>query len=424
MLTAGVAILGAFLLYDPGFGNHAMRGEVAQLWRSHGLRYAALAAIVVALEHGTPSLPVPLARCLLLGVALGLPLSSLPRLVAYRFLQHQLRLGSLHEVVVIVGDGHRAAQLMTAMQRTRSDRLRIAGTFCDVIAAASRPGAQDTAPLEELWHLARTQRIDSIVLALPAADSARIAALIRHLAALQVPIYLAPSHLDGELTPERLGYAADTIPVRLLADRPIRRWGAVVKIGEDLILGSLITLLLLPVLLCIAIAIRLSGPGPVIFRQRRHALDNREFDIYKFRTMHWQPAGETASLQQTRRDDQRITRVGRFLRSTSLDELPQLFNVLQGDMSLVGPRPHAVNMRTEDLLGNQITDLYLHRHRVKPGMTGWSQVNGARGATDTTEQLQRRVSLDLHYIENWSLLLDLRILMLTSKEVIRRTNAY
>ena len=134
--------------------------------------------------------------------------------------------------------------------------------------------------------------------------------------------------------------------------------------------------------------------------------------------------GTHEGLRQTARHDDRITRVGRILRAMSLDELPQLFNVLRGEMSLVGPRPHAVNMRTEDRLGAEITDQYAHRHRVKPGITGWAQINGARGATDTTAQLTRRVELDLYYIEHWSLLLDLKILALTLPSVLKRTNAF
>jgi len=228
-------------------------------------------------------------------------------------------------------------------------------------------------------------------------------------------------------TQARIDYVADTMPVTLLCDRPIKRWDAVAKGAEDLLLGALLTLALLPLMALIAVAIKLSGPGPVLFRQRRHALDNREFEIYKFRTMRWTPPSASSStppMQQTGRHDLRVTRLGRWLRVSSLDELPQLFNVLQGQMSLVGPRPHATDMRTESRLGDEIAQDYAHRHRVKPGITGWAQVNGARGATDTEAQLRRRIALDLYYIDHWSLLLDLKILALTSAVVLKGTNAY
>lgn len=222
--------------------------------------------------------------------------------------------------------------------------------------------------------------------------------------------------------PPAVGQVGDTLPVMLLADRPIKRWGAVLKSGADRVLAALLTLLLAPLLAGIALAIRLDSPGAVLFTQRRHGFNNSEFDIYKFRTMRVATAG--VALQQTVRGDPRVTRVGRFLRKWSLDELPQVFNVLGGTMSLVGPRPHAVNMRTEQRLGHEITDIYPHRHRVMPGITGWAQINGARGATDTVAQLQRRITLDLHYVENWSPLLDLKILTLTFREVLRATNAF
>lgn len=238
--------------------------------------------------------------------------------------------------------------------------------------------------------------------------------VLRHVARGDVPAVPLPA----------VDQVADGLPVTLLADRPIRRWSAVLKSGGDLLLACAITIALLPVLACIALAIRVDSPGPILFRQRRHGLNNGEFDIYKFRTMHCAPAPDGAALRQTVRGDSRVTRVGRFLRKWSLDELPQVFNVLGGSMALVGPRPHAVNMRTEERLGHEITDTYPHRHRVRPGITGWSQVNGARGATDTVEQLQRRVRLDLYYIEHWSPLLDLKILTLTFREVLRATNAY
>jgi exopolysaccharide biosynthesis polyprenyl glycosylphosphotransferase len=219
-------------------------------------------------------------------------------------------------------------------------------------------------------------------------------------------------------------YVSNGMPVMLLCDRPIKRSNAAIKAIEDFVLGGLLILALAPVLALIALAIRLDSPGKVIFKQRRHAHNSSEFDIYKFRTMAWKREGDAGALLQTSRNDTRITGVGRFLRSTSLDELPQLFNVLKGEMSLIGPRPHAVNMRTEEQLGAEITKQYAQRHRVKPGMTGWSQVNGARGATTTTAQLRRRVELDLYYIDNWSLRLDFRIFLMTFREVLKRTNAY
>lgn len=227
-----------------------------------------------------------------------------------------------------------------------------------------------------------------------------------------------------ERHPQNVGYVGDWLPVTLLADRPIQRWGAVVKEVKDLILASIITLLLLPVFAGIVLAIRLDSPGPILFKQRRHGINNREFDIYKFRTMRYAVEDASAALQQTVRGDSRVTRVGRFLRKWSLDELPQIFNVLEGTMSLVGPRPHAVNMRTEDQFGHEITHVYPHRHRVKPGITGWAQINGSRGATDTAEKLRRRIELDLYYVDHWSLPLDLKILILTTREVLRANNAF
>ena len=194
----------------------------------------------------------------------------------------------------------------------------------------------------------------------------------------------------------------------------------------DQVLACLAIVLLLPLLVVIAAAIRLDSRGPAIFRQRRHGLGHREFTVFKFRTMtQCTAAGGSDGGQQTRRGDGRVTRVGDFLRKTSLDELPQLFNVLNGTMSLVGPRPHPVAMRTEGKLCEEVVAQYSLRHSVKPGITGWAQVNGLRGATDTAEQLRRRVEHDLHYIEHRSFLFDLRILLLTPVRILfDRENAF
>ena len=198
------------------------------------------------------------------------------------------------------------------------------------------------------------------------------------------------------------------------------------KAAFDQVVAAVAIILLLPLLMAIAAAIRLDSPGPVIFRQRRHGLGHSEFVVFKFRTMTWAPqlnAGDGRT--QTRRCDSRITRIGNFLRNTSLDELPQLFNVLNGSMSLVGPRPHPVAMRTQGRLCEDVVSDYARRHRVRPGITGWAQVNGHRGATETVEQLQRRVEHDLYYVEHRCFLFDLKILLLTPIRIVfDRGNAF
>lgn len=216
----------------------------------------------------------------------------------------------------------------------------------------------------------------------------------------------------------------DGLAVDWIDQRPIDRWGAVFKAVIDRGLGTLLLLAALPVLLVAAVAIKLESPGPLLYRQRRHALDNRVFHIYKFRTMAWQSATPQASFEQTQRNDHRITRIGRWLRASSIDELPQLLNVLRGEMSLVGPRPLAVEMRTEGLHCHEISRRYPHRHRVKPGMTGWAQVHGSRGATTTCSELAVRVQFDLEYIERWSPWLDFKILLMTIRVVVQGTNAF
>jgi lipopolysaccharide/colanic/teichoic acid biosynthesis glycosyltransferase len=176
-------------------------------------------------------------------------------------------------------------------------------------------------------------------------------------------------------------------------------------------------------MLAVALAIRLDGPGPVLFRQKRHGFNNTEFEVFKFRSMRWEQR-DALGTRQTSRDDNRITKFGAFLRTTSLDELPQLLNVLRGDMSIVGPRPHPIGMRTANRLCEDIVEEYAHRHRVRPGITGLAQVQGFRGATQTAAQLQRRIELDLHYIDNWSIMFDLKIILLTVLAVLRRENAF
>jgi putative colanic acid biosynthesis UDP-glucose lipid carrier transferase len=191
------------------------------------------------------------------------------------------------------------------------------------------------------------------------------------------------------------------------------------KSASDFVLASLILLLISPLLLALAVGVKLSSPGPVLFRQRRYGLDGRQITVYKFRTMTVQEDGE--QVKQATRDDERITPFGRFLRRSSLDELPQFINVLQGRMSIVGPRPHAV---AHNEMYRKLINGYMVRHKVKPGITGWAQINGLRGETDTVEKMRQRIEYDLGYLRNWSLRLDLHIILKTVLLIFRDGRAY
>ncbi len=418
------AVLAPFILYDRRFGNEASLGQIGILVRSHVLRFFIFAAIVLGIaDIGSALINVPFAG-LFAWFSISLLLTSLTRIGIAKYVRHLQRQGVLTEVIAIVGSGPVADRLAQVLQQTPPGTTELLGIFDDKIIGALPSLLKSTGNLNALIEIGKTRKIDWILLTLPATAEQRVLSIVQRLKSLSVPLALCPPHVGLAIPYNAIDYVGDTLPVNLLANRPIERWNSVSKRGEDLLIASLVGLLLLPLLACIAVAIKLSSPGPIIFKQRRHAVNNREFDIYKFRTMRWSPLAATEGLQQTSRNDTRITFVGRLLRATSFDELPQLLNVLKGEMSLVGPRPHAVEMRTDGRLGHEILEEYPHRHRVKPGMTGWSQVNGARGATHTMPQLRRRLELDLHYINNWSLLLDLKILFKTPAAILRGTNAF
>jgi Undecaprenyl-phosphate glucose phosphotransferase len=415
--AAVAAVLAPFMLYDQRFGAQAGQGRHRDLMAAHALRFSAYAVIVVVLALVSDATAVH--GWLAIWLVSSLLVTSVTRVFAVGALRRLSEQGRLTETVAVVGGGPVADRLVRALRDVPARRIDLLGVFDD---APARPGPVGS--IAQLVALAGQRRIDWIVLTIDPVANPRQQALLRQLRGLGVAIGLCPQHIGLSpvtLLPVPVG---QLLTMGILVKRPIDRWDAIVKSVEDRLLGGVITLLLLPLLALIALAIRLDSPGPVVYRQRRHALDNREFEIYKFRTMRWEPEAAGQALAQTERGDRRITRIGRFLRASSLDELPQLFNVLEGTMSLVGPRPHAVDMRTEAQLGTQITDNYPHRHRVKPGITGWAQVNGARGATTTAAQLRRRVEFDLHYIEHWSLWLDLKILARTVGVVLRRTNAF
>ncbi|MEO1265143.1 MAG: exopolysaccharide biosynthesis polyprenyl glycosylphosphotransferase, partial [Pseudomonadota bacterium] len=245
---------------------------------------------------------------------------------------------------------------------------------------------------------------------------------LRKLSVLPVDIRLPAMASRVRFQPRTYSYIGD-VPFIDVFDRPIADWGLVAKWTFDKIIAALAIGLLAPVMAAVAVAIKLESKGPVLFRQKRYGFNNELIEVFKFRSMFTDRCDATASRLVTR-DDPRVTRIGRFIRRTSLDELPQLFNVLRGELSLVGPRPHALEAKAADKLYNEVVDGYFARHKVKPGITGWAQINGWRGETDTREKIQKRVEHDIYYIENWSLFLDLYILLRTPFALISSKNAY
>ncbi len=263
------------------------------------------------------------------------------------------------------------------------------------------------------------EAVDEVWFALPLRAEKRMREILHQLRHSTVQVRLVPDIFSFHLLNHSMTEVAG-IPVLNLRGSPMEGMNRFWKAVEDRVLASLILLTVSPLLLLIALGVKLSSPGPILFRQKRHGWDGKPIEIYKFRTMwvHKEPEGQ---LTQATRSDPRVTPFGAFLRRTSLDELPQFFNVLQGRMSIVGPRPHAVEHN--EFYKEQI-ESYMQRHRVKPGITGWAQVNGWRGETDTLEKMKKRVEYDLYYIENWSLWFDFKIIFLTLIRGFTDKNAY
>lgn len=260
--------------------------------------------------------------------------------------------------------------------------------------------------------------IEIVFISLPMSSQPRIQKLMDELPDTTASIYFLPDIYIFDLMQTRFDYIGD-VPVVAMNESPFVGIDGVIKNTSDFVLAVLIIILLSPLMACIALAVKFTSPGPVIFKQRRYGLNGEEIVVYKFRSMTVTEDG--GNIQQAKQNDQRLTRIGGFLRRTSLDELPQFFNVLQGRMSIVGPRPHAV---AHNELYRKLIKGYMLRHKAKPGITGWAQVNGWRGETETLEKMKARIEHDLYYLKHWSIWLDLWIIFKTVWIVLRKDNAY
>ena len=335
------------------------------------------------------------------------------------------RNGIMERRAVIVGGGEAAKQLIRQIEQQPENDIRICGLFDDrdekrspaVVAGYPKLGTTT-----DLIEFARLARIDMLIIALPITAESRVLEILKRLWILPLDIRLAAHANRLRFRPRSYSYVG-AVPMLDIFDRPIRDWDSVAKRSFDVIFSLGAIALLWPVMIAAAIAVKATSKGPVFFMQKRHGFNNEVIDIYKFRSMYTEMSDPTAKLAVTK-NDPRVTPVGRFIRKTSIDELPQLFNVLKGDISLVGPRPHAVLAQTRDRLFVEVVDGYFARHRVKPGVTGWAQINGWRGEIDNDEKIKQRTAFDLYYIENWSLLFDLKILLMTPFRLFSSENAY
>jgi Undecaprenyl-phosphate glucose phosphotransferase len=334
--------------------------------------------------------------------------------------------GRLTRRTAIVGGGPVGEALACALAGQRDSDIRVVGVFDDRgddRSPQAVAGLRKLGNVDDLIEFARRTRVDLVLFSLPISAEGRILQMLKKLWVLPVDIRLSAHSNKLHFRPRSYSYLGN-VPVLDVLDQPITDWDVVMKWLFDKTVSAFAMVALAPVMALVALAIKLDSRGPVLFKQKRYGFNNELIEVYKFRSMYTDRSDATAAKLVTK-DDPRVTRVGRFIRKTSLDELPQLFNVLfVGNLSLVGPRPHAVNAKAEEKLYDEAVDGYYARHRVKPGITGWAQINGWRGETDTHEKIQRRVEHDLYYIENWSVLFDLYILFKTPIALLKTENAY
>jgi len=325
---------------------------------------------------------------------------------------------------VVIGGGPNGGRLVQFLQRRDDRSLRLLGFVDD---RYSRIGDEmDALPflgaIDEVFGLIRRGAVDQVIVALPWSAEDRMLGLLRQLSEYPVHVRLAPDLISYHY-PGRTVTDVGGVPLVHLMDRPIAGWAHVLKRAEDIVLAGLALILLSPLFAIIALAVKLDSPGPVLFRQRRVGFNNRAFEMLKFRSM-YHDRSEHVIRAQASRSDPRVTRVGGVLRRLSLDELPQIINVLRGDMSIVGPRPHAPGTRAAGRPFEDVVGRYAARHRVKPGITGLAQVRGYRGETETEDKLIKRIDSDLEYIERWSIWLDLVIIVRTAFSVLHMKNAW
>jgi putative colanic acid biosynthesis UDP-glucose lipid carrier transferase len=401
--------------------RHLLRAaKLQEFLRAIAISWACVVAILLVLGYFT-GMNEALSRQTLLLWLLATPLTLLAgQLVLHRVTTVGMYKAGSVRSVLIVGVNELAVKLAEKIGEYPGLRMQVAGFFDDRDLSRQPQGRNIPVmgTMAELPNYARQQNISTIFISQPISAQPRIRKLLDDLQDTTASIYFLPDIYVFDLIQARFDEVAG-VPVVAICESPFTGANNTIKRISDIVLALIIQIMLLPVMLSIAIAIKATSPGPIIFKQRRYGLDGEEIIVYKFRSMTVAEDGD--KVTQATKGDARLTRIGGFLRRTSLDELPQFFNVLQGRMSIVGPRPHAV--AHNELYRKQIKG-YMLRHKVRPGITGWAQVNGFRGETETLDKMESRIAYDLDYLRRWSLLLDLWIIVRTVKVTLQRDNAY
>jgi Undecaprenyl-phosphate glucose phosphotransferase len=336
----------------------------------------------------------------------------------------RLRSGRFRRRIAIVGGGEFADDIVRTLNDSPGLDCEIIGIFDDRLDQRKDETSSSIrlGRIADLADHARGNRVDLVIVAMPMSAEIRMLGILKRLWELPVDI-----RISGHASALRLDPRAYTmlgkLPLLPVFDRPLQGWGLFMKNIVERAIAASALIVLAPIMLGVAFAVRFESKGPAIFRQKRYGFNNELIEVFKFRSMYVDMSDANAAKLVTK-SDPRVTRVGRIIRRTSLDELPQLFNVLTGQLSLVGPRPHATQAKAADTLYEQVVDSYFARHKVRPGITGWAQINGWRGETDTREKIEQRVKHDLEYIDRWSLLLDLWIVLKTPFALLKSENAY
>jgi putative colanic acid biosynthesis UDP-glucose lipid carrier transferase len=383
-------------------------------------RWLLLLAVMLAIGYVTHSL-AEYPRRIFITWAVVTPVALVFSTLAMQEIMHRFLMGAFdNRSAIFAGYNNSSLELARRLKNNPAMRLEVSGFFDD--RSSDRLGLESDAKLvgslSDLSTYVKEHGTDVIFIALPIRHVKRVMNLLDDLRDTTASIYYVPDIFVFDLIQARSG-EIHGIPVVAMCETPFYGYRGVTKRLTDIGLSIVILLLFLPLLLLIAVLVKMSSPGPVIFKQRRYGLDGREIAVYKFRTMSVTEDGE--HIRQASKSDTRITRIGRILRRTSADELPQLINVLQGRMSLVGPRPHAVAHNEEY---RKLIKGYMVRHKVLPGITGLAQVNGCRGETSQLEEMEARVNYDLDYLRHWTPMLDIKIILLTAVKVFRDDKAY